>query len=188
MLAPLATTTAAASQLLVLEGDYVTTSHSATRNITSLSFIYRFRPLKGAHPAIGSVGQLEVLEEAKIECFVQENHLKQALTALRAAHPYEEPAIHLSELVDYKTVLGLDAAGRDHTTNASCSAVLPHPVSVVLEGLDGVGKSTVAERLADVLGAQHMVTPPMSMRASREWFVEQDGQMRKAFYMVRNHK
>ena len=62
--------------------------------------------------------------------------------------------------------------------------VLPHPVSVVLEGLDGVGKSTVAERLAEVLRAQHMVTPPMIMRPSREWFVTQDNHMRKAYYMV----
>jgi thymidylate kinase len=56
----------------------------------------------------------------------------------------------------------------------------------VLEGLDGVGKSTVALRLAEILSARHMVTPPAIMLPARQWFVQQDNHMRRAYYMVTN--
>jgi hypothetical protein len=53
----------------------------------------RFRPLAGANPAIGAIGRIETVEEERIETICAEDRLKQALTAVRAAHPYEEPAI-----------------------------------------------------------------------------------------------
>ena len=61
------------------------------------------------------------------------------------------------------------------------------PVSVVLEGLDGVGKTTVAQVLAMRLSASHKSTPPEQMRSYRSWFTTQeDTAMRKAYYMVGN--
>jgi len=53
----------------------------------------RFRPLAGANPAIGAVGQLETVEEERIETVCAEARLKAVIKAIRAAHPYEEPAI-----------------------------------------------------------------------------------------------
>ncbi|MGJ5037171.1 hypothetical protein ACQR13_23925 [Bradyrhizobium sp. HKCCYLRH3059] len=53
----------------------------------------RFRPLAGANPAVGAVGQLETVEEERIETICAEDRLKAVLQAIRAAHPYEEPAI-----------------------------------------------------------------------------------------------
>ncbi len=53
----------------------------------------RFRPLDGASPAIGSIGRLESVEEERIETVCGEDRLKGVLKAIRAAHPYEEPAI-----------------------------------------------------------------------------------------------
>lgn len=55
--------------------------------------ICRFRPLTGANPAIGAVGQLETVEEDRIETVCAEDKLKAVLAAIRAVHPYEEPAI-----------------------------------------------------------------------------------------------
>ncbi len=60
----------------------------------------RFRPLKGAHPAIGTVGKLDKVEEERIETVVEHEHLEQVLTALKKAHPYEEPVIEVIELVN----------------------------------------------------------------------------------------
>ncbi|CCD94492.1 conserved hypothetical protein [Bradyrhizobium sp. ORS 375] len=62
----------------------------------------RFRALAGAHPTIGAVGQLEAVAEDRIETVCAEDRLKPVLTAIRAAHPYEEPAIDVYpiEVVD----------------------------------------------------------------------------------------
>lgn len=58
----------------------------------------RFRPLQGAKPAIGEVGKLEEVEEERIESVVAADILETVLTAVRQAHPYEEPAIDIYEL------------------------------------------------------------------------------------------
>ncbi|BAM88088.1 hypothetical protein S58_20810 [Bradyrhizobium oligotrophicum S58] len=55
--------------------------------------IGRFRPLAGANPTIGTVGKLEAVEEDRIETVCAEDKLKAVIKAIRAVHPYEEPAI-----------------------------------------------------------------------------------------------
>lgn len=65
--------------------------------------IGRFRPLPGAHPAIGTVGLTEEVAEERIEAMVDikdEAALRRIVAALRAAHPYEEPAIHVLPMVE----------------------------------------------------------------------------------------
>ena len=60
----------------------------------------RFRPLDGADPAIGQVGQHEVVEEVRIESVYPRPLRDRVVEALRAAHPYEEPAFDLTELAE----------------------------------------------------------------------------------------
>jgi len=60
----------------------------------------RFRPLDGADPAVGRVGELEVVEEVRVEAVYPRALRGQVVEALRAAHPYEEPAFDLVELAD----------------------------------------------------------------------------------------
>lgn len=52
----------------------------------------RFRPLPGADPTIGSIGDLEVVDEVRIEALVDRRLRRTVLGAMLAAHPYEEPA------------------------------------------------------------------------------------------------
>jgi len=47
---------------------------------------------------VGTVGLLEEVLEEKIETEVRESRLLAVLSAVRCAHPYETPAIHLIEL------------------------------------------------------------------------------------------
>src|SRR4051794_35902901 len=54
-----------------------------------------FRPLAGANPAIGRVGDVERVGEARIEMVVPAAHRGDVVAALRAVHPYEEPAFDL---------------------------------------------------------------------------------------------
>ena len=51
-----------------------------------------FTPLPGAEPFIGAVGAAEQVPEIRVECVVEEEMLDAVALALRAAHPYEEPA------------------------------------------------------------------------------------------------
>jgi dinuclear metal center YbgI/SA1388 family protein len=52
----------------------------------------RFRPLPGASPAVGSVGDLETVDEVRIESVIDRRQRGQVVAAMLAAHPYEEPA------------------------------------------------------------------------------------------------
>lgn len=52
----------------------------------------RFKPLEGAHPTIGEVGKLEEVNEDRIETICEEDKLPAVLQAIKATHPYEEPA------------------------------------------------------------------------------------------------
>ncbi|WP_407155841.1 hypothetical protein [Bradyrhizobium sp. STM 3557] len=60
--------------------------------------IGRFRPLAGARPAIGEVGQLEEGAEQRIETVCSEARVKDVLAAICRVHPYEEPAIDIYPL------------------------------------------------------------------------------------------
>lgn len=65
----------------------------------------RFRPNKNAKPTVGKPGVLESVDEERIEVVVDEEKLKHVLDAVITAHPYEEPAIHVIRMIDYKTLI-----------------------------------------------------------------------------------
>ena len=50
----------------------------------------RFKPEKGAKPAIGEVGKLEEIEEDRIECQLDAEVVEDLLKILKKVHPYEE--------------------------------------------------------------------------------------------------
>lgn len=60
----------------------------------------QFRPLAGATPLIGAQDQLEVLPEYRVEMVCADELIVQAVSALRASHPYEEPAFDVWRLTD----------------------------------------------------------------------------------------
>lgn len=60
----------------------------------------QFCPVDGANPAIGEVGQLEQLDEWRVEMICDAEHIRAAVEALLNAHPYEEVAYDLLQLVD----------------------------------------------------------------------------------------
>lgn len=60
----------------------------------------QFRPLDGADPHIGEVGELERVEELKVELVCEDSLIHAAVAALKLAHPYEEPAYEVWRLED----------------------------------------------------------------------------------------
>ncbi|RVW04910.1 Nif3-like dinuclear metal center hexameric protein [Rhodococcus spongiicola] len=76
----------------------------------------QFRPLAGASPARGTVGDLEVVVEDRVEVIAPRSARSSILRALLAAHPYEEPAFDVFETADLPGRRGLGRIGE-----------LPHP-------------------------------------------------------------
>lgn len=64
--------------------------------------IGRFRPLKGANPAIGKQGKVEEVKEERVEAIVPEEKIEKLLKKVIDAHPYEEPAIDIYPLLNDK--------------------------------------------------------------------------------------
>lgn len=60
----------------------------------------RFIPSDAAHPHIGEPGRAEVVSEERIEVVCHRDDAKAVIAALRAAHPYEEVAFDIFELLD----------------------------------------------------------------------------------------
>lgn len=59
----------------------------------------RFKPEKGADPAIGEVGKFEEVEEEKIEVVAPAEKYLDIVEKVKKAHPYEEPAIEVYDLL-----------------------------------------------------------------------------------------
>ena len=52
----------------------------------------QFKPVNNARPAIGFLGELETIEEYKVEMVCTNDKLQQALEVMKTSHPYEEVA------------------------------------------------------------------------------------------------
>jgi hypothetical protein len=55
----------------------------------------QFRPVRAASPTIGALGDLEYVDEDRVEVVLPRGRRSAVVAALRAAHPYEEPAFHI---------------------------------------------------------------------------------------------
>ena len=67
----------------------------------------QFRPLEGSQPYIGQTGQVERVDELKIELVCEAQYLRKALEAMIEAHPYEEPAYDVYQALSLSDVLAL---------------------------------------------------------------------------------
>ncbi|MEC3915915.1 Nif3-like dinuclear metal center hexameric protein [Nocardia sp. CDC160] len=71
----------------------------------------RFRPLDGADPVLGAIGELHEVAEDRLEVVAPPSRRADVLAALRAAHPYEEPAYHVTERAVLPSGLGIGRIG-----------------------------------------------------------------------------
>lgn len=75
----------------------------------------RFRALEGATPFLGSIDELEVADEEKIEVVFPTSSKNKVLKAMLNAHPYEEPAYDLWTLETETNEQGLGRIGQLET-------------------------------------------------------------------------
>src|SRR5690606_24867829 len=70
-----------------------------------------FTPLDGARPAIGAVGQRAEVPEVRVEMVAERARREAVVAAMRAVHPYEEPAFDVLELASLAGPTGLGRVG-----------------------------------------------------------------------------
>ena len=61
----------------------------------------QFRPLEGSQPFLGEAGQVEQVEEWKVELVVADKLIRSVVAALKDSHPYETPAYEVWRLEDF---------------------------------------------------------------------------------------
>ena len=59
----------------------------------------QFRPLTNSRPFLGKIDRLETVTEYKVEMICLEEHIKPAIAALLAAHPYQQPAYAIYKIL-----------------------------------------------------------------------------------------
>jgi len=62
--------------------------------------IGQFKPVKGADPYIGQLNELEQVDEWRVETIVLEEKANAVAKALKASHPYEEPAFEFIQIIE----------------------------------------------------------------------------------------
>jgi len=99
-----------------------------------------FLPLADTKPFIGQQGQLEQVEEVRIETIVPESILKKVMKAMLNAHPYEEVAYDTIPLLNEGKTFGI---GRIGTLKEECT--LEEFAHYVKEKLDLKGVRVVGK-------------------------------------------
>jgi dinuclear metal center YbgI/SA1388 family protein len=136
-------------------GDYDTVSYSVAGE-------GRFRPLEGADPTIGTVGELEVTDELRIEVVLPRARRTDVVRAVLAAHSYEEVAYDVIELADPATAS--TGAGRVGEVDETTLGELADTVARALPGtprgvLVGGDPERVVRRVAVTGGAGDSLLP-----------------------------
>jgi len=60
----------------------------------------QFRPLAGSNPYLGQTGKVEKVAEYRVELVCNDEVVEKVIGALKAAHPYEQPAYDLIKLAE----------------------------------------------------------------------------------------
>ncbi|MCR8915301.1 NGG1p interacting factor NIF3 [Marinobacter panjinensis] len=60
----------------------------------------QFRALEGSNPYLGQTGEVEQVDEFRVELVCRDELILAAVQALKESHPYEEPAYEVFHMED----------------------------------------------------------------------------------------
>jgi len=114
----------------------------------------RFRPLAGAVPMIGTVGEIAEIEEVRVEVVLPRSHRRAVVAAMKRAHPYEEPAYDVVQVADGE--VGVTGTGRigtiARTTLGAFAAVVAEALPATAHGVRVAGDVDRSVRRVAVCG------------------------------------
>ncbi len=136
----------------------------------------RFRPLAGANPTIGRVGDLEVVGEERVEVVLDRRLRAPVIRAMLAAHPYETPAWDVVELADAGTAP--TGAGRvgdiEPTTLGGFAADVRRRLPETARGVLAAGDPERVVRRVAVAGGAGDFLLADALRSDADVFVTSD--------------
>ena len=62
----------------------------------------QFRARNGSNPTIGKIGQLEKVEEYKVEMVCEDSVIQKVIKTLLEEHPYEQPAYFVTAMLNFE--------------------------------------------------------------------------------------
>lgn len=141
-----------------------------------------FKPLEGTNPYKGKPGEIEEVEEIRLETIVREKILNTVLNALLKAHPYEEVAYDIYPLANSGQKYGLGMAGeykipiarneffkmvkeRLHAPVLKVAGIIPEKVQKV--GVCGGSGGSIISKAA-FKGVQVFITGDVSYHQAQE--------------------
>ena len=111
--------------------------------------IGNFRPSAGTNPFVGKVGEVESVEELRLEVLVPKEALSRVVSRLIKAHPYEEVAYDLVPIANNRTDIGLGRIGRLSKVTLLDDVLLQIKAALLVETLRVAGaKSDKIKKLA----------------------------------------
>jgi dinuclear metal center YbgI/SA1388 family protein len=135
-----------------------------------------FRPLPGAHPTIGAVGEVAQVRETRVEMVVPRRARDEVVAALRVAHPYEEPAFDILSQAPVPSRRGTGRIGHlaapmtlEYFTRHA-AAVLPATVA----GVRAAGRADRLVRTVAVCGGSGGSLAEQARRAGADAFLTAD--------------
>jgi dinuclear metal center YbgI/SA1388 family protein len=135
-----------------------------------------FRPLDGAEPAVGTVGEVVAVDEARVEMVVPRAATSDVLRALKQAHPYEEPAFDLVSMADLPGSRGLGRIG-ELATEMTLAEFVQHAARVLPAttwGLRAAGDPARPVRTVAVCGGSGSSLIPAARAAGADVFLTSD--------------
>jgi dinuclear metal center YbgI/SA1388 family protein len=135
-----------------------------------------FRAGPGAHPAVGEIGELARVREARVEMVVPRTVRPAVVRALRATHPYEEPAFDLLPMVDIPGRRGLGRVGELDREVALADFVdrVAAALPATTWGVRAAGDADLMVRTVAVCGGSGSSLIPLARAAGAQVFVTSD--------------
>jgi len=113
-----------------------------------------FRPLAGANPTIGAVGNVEQVAESMLQMVAPRGRRQHVVAALRSAHPYEEPAFEVIPVADAPTGRGGGRVGDlpEPMTLASFADLVARALPATAQGVRVAGDAQRGVRRVAICG------------------------------------
>jgi len=133
-----------------------------------------FKPLEGTDPYIGSLNQLEYVDEVKIETIIPEEKLQTVIDAAIEAHPYEEPAYDIYPLENEGRSFGIGRIGQLPETMELKELAEYVKNNLALDGVRVTGDLNRKVKTAAILGGSGEKYIPLAHQKGADVYITGD--------------
>jgi dinuclear metal center YbgI/SA1388 family protein len=128
-------------------GDYERCAWTATG-------IGTFVPTAMATPVVGASGERSTIEQRRVEMVLPRRHRRDALAALRASHPYDQPRVDVYELASWSGTRGIGRVGTLETSTSlrEFAMLVAEALPGTAQGVRIAGEPTAEVRRVAVCG------------------------------------